>query len=96
VNHNYGRKGQRFYYRHFITILDSVGDQAKIHIFKNDQQRHLNLVYEQRDIDEFVKENGRYDDIRFNNGNAGSHDKNDPYLIDDFPDDPTRYIDTDG
>ncbi|MDC6478854.1 hypothetical protein PQZ08_03220, partial [Flavobacteriaceae bacterium] len=95
-DYNYGRKGQRFNYHHFITVLDSVGDQAKIHILKNnDQQRHLNLVYEQRDIDEFIKENGRYDDIRFNNGNAGSHGNNDPYLIDDFPNDPTRYIDTD-
>ena len=95
-DYNYGRKGQRFNYHHFITVLDSVGDQAKIHILKNnDQQRHLNLVYEQRDIDEFIRENGRYDDIRFNNGNAGSHGNNDPYLIDDFPNDPTRYIDTD-
>ena len=94
-DHNYGRKGQRFSYHHFITVLDSVGDKAKIHILKNDKQRHLNLVYEERNVDGF-KDHGYSADIRFNNGNAGSHGNNDPYLIDDFPNDPTRYIDTDG
>lgn len=95
--HEYSNRGMRFDYDHFVTVIDESSGNSKIHIFKpTDRQEHLTRILEEkRDLEAFIKGEGGYSEIFFKNGNLGSRDNNDPYLIDAFPNDPTRYVDTD-
>ncbi|NDB78488.1 hypothetical protein EB155_01365 [archaeon] len=80
-------------YDHFVTMLD---EGNKIHIYDDyGRQEHLSLIYKKRRSEDFASDNWGYDTIRFRDGNIG-HSNEDPYLIDAFPNDPTRYWDTDG
>jgi gliding motility-associated-like protein len=89
--------GRYFSYNHFITTLDNTSGSPKLHLFKNDgRQEHLNVVFEDKmDTNEFMLGESGFREIRFKNGDV-SYDSNDKFLIDDFPSDPSRYIDTDG
>ena len=89
--------GMIFSYNHFITIIDKSGGSPKIHLFKsNGQQRHLTRILEEKkDIQDFTNGIGGHSEIFFRNGDLGSKNNNDPFLIDAFPKDPTKYLDTD-
>ena len=72
-------------------------EESKIHLFKsNGQQRHLTRILEEKkDIQDFTNGIGGHSEIFFRNGDLGSKNNNDPFLIDAFPKDPTKYLDTD-